>query len=158
MGANDIKASGSEEINFQHFKSDIEKCENCKFMIARDGKLKECNGKCYSCIFAKGGVGCHTQIIKWGLSKYEPKPIYKITAFEHEFLKQAYNRGCTDVEVPESKSIILLTQKIGKSSELTEPIGNDIFKLFSNFDKHRHSIKEILDNHEIMEEENNENN
>ena len=159
MGANE--ASVPEETNFQHYKNEMlnlyQTCPNGRIAFdKRKNKLCMCGDgdfHCDDCLFYDKDrfLGCREKAFLWGLSKYEePKSPYKITVFEYEFLKQAYNRRCTDIEVPESKSIILLTQKIGESSELTEPIGNDIFKLFSNFDNHRHNIKEILDNYEII--------
>lgn len=134
------------------------------FAVSKDRQNTaiSCAGfKCANCIFDEGDdCGCNFPRMKWLLSEYK-EPV-KVSGLEHELLKFWYESGCCYRYIARDSSgnLFLYVRRPTKKAEVWASIEwhkfisdfNDLFKFVKWEDEEPTSIKEVLDNCEVLED------
>lgn len=131
------------------------------FAVAKNNKtvVKMCLSlKCSDCLFKVSGSTCPLERIKWLLSEYK-EPI-KLTRLEHGILEYLLKKRQYRFVVRERNGIIYAYKsKPKKEADSWESLSlNNEFGLFNNLfqfvkweDENPTSIKEVLENCEVVE-------
>lgn len=117
---------------------------------------------CKNCIFTslKNGKNCLYNRFNWLLSEYK-EPV-KVSGLEHELLKFWYESGCCYRYIARDSSgnLFLYVRRPTKKAEVWASIEwhkfisdfNDLFKFVKWGDEEPTSIKEVLENCEVVED------
>lgn len=152
-------------INGEKYREEI--LNNCNGEFGLSNRIVKCTyEECASCVFSNlnnqgDHVGCSVRRIKWLLSEYK-EPI-KVSGLEHELLKFWYESGCCYRYIARDSSgnLFLYVKRPTKKAEVWASIEwhkfisdfNDLFKFIQWEDSEPTSIKEVLENCEVVEDE-----
>ena len=151
-------------LNAEKYREEILENSNVvsDFSMSKDKHaIKKCLGVCEDCFFHDLGDHCSNIKVKWLLSEYK-EPI-KLSRLEHELLKFIDNEGykyiardnCGGVlfRYPKkpTKNIYGEWGKGGICSDLR--MFNDLFQFVKWEDEEPKTIKDILDNCEVVEDD-----
>lgn len=150
-------------LNAERFKKEILEKSNVvfDFSISKDRHtIEKCLGVCDNCIFCNIGEHCSNVKVKWLLSEYK-EPV-KVSGLEHELLKFWYESGCCYRYIARDSSgnLFLYVRRPTKKAEVWASIEwhkfisdfNDLFKFVKWGDKEPTSIKDVLENCEVIED------
>ena len=148
-------------LNAEKFKKEILAMmdKNDRFAIDNKNVLRKCvDLKCSECLFGEGL--CYFERMKWLLSEYK-EPV-KVSGLEHELLKFWYESGCCYRYIARDSSgnLFLYVRRPTKKAEVWASIEqhkfisdfNDLFKFIQWEDSEPTSIKEVLENCEVVED------
>lgn len=147
-------------LNAEKFKEDLLKNSNVvsDFSISKDKHtIKKCLGVCRDCLFHEKGDHCSNIKIKWLMSEY--KESVKLTRLEYEVLKYFYKVKEYRYIVRSDNGLIWLSfdkpHKIRTMWASNKPFGpfplfGDLFKFVRLSDTEHTSIKDVLDNCEVV--------
>lgn len=149
-------------INAEKFKKEIRAMtdESTTFAFNADDPtvIRKCNDlDCHECLFNCGK--CFLERMRWIISEYK-EPV-KVSGLEHELLKFWYESGCCYRYIARDSSgnLFLYVRRPTKKAEVWASIEwhkfisdfNDLFKFVKWEDEEPTSIKEVLDNCEVVE-------
>lgn len=149
-------------LNAERFKEEINKYNN-EFGLADN--IVDCGTLgCRNCRFSRSNnsdgviIMCSTRKVKWLLSEYR-EPV-KVSGLEHELLKFWYESGCCYRYIARDSSgnLFLYVRRPTKKAEVWASIEwhkfisdfNDLFKFVKWEDEEPTSIKEVLENCEVV--------
>lgn len=149
-------------LNAERFKEEINKYNN-EFGLADN--IVDCGTLgCRNCRFSRLNnsdgviIMCSTRKVKWLLSEYK-EPV-KVSGLEHELLKFWYESGCCYRYIARDSSgnLFLYVRRPTKKAEVWASIEwhkfisdfNDLFKFVKWEDEEPTSIKEVLENCEVV--------
>lgn len=152
-------------LNAERFKEEINKHNN-GFGLADN--IVDCGTLgCRNCRFSRLNnsdgviIMCSTRKVKWLLSEYK-EPV-KVSGLEHELLKFWYESGCCYRYIARDSSgnLFLYVRRPTKKAEVWASIEwhkfisdfNDLFKFVKWGDEEPTSIKEVLENCEVVEDD-----
>lgn len=151
-------------LNAERYKNEILEKSNVvfDFSISKDRHtIEKCLGVCDNCIFCNIGEHCSNVKVKWLLSEYK-EPV-KVSSLEHELLKYWYESGCCYRYIARDSSgnLFLYVRRPTKKAEVWASIEwhkfisdfNDLFKFIQWEDSEPTSIKEVLENCEVVEDD-----
>lgn len=150
-------------LNAERFKKEILENSNVvsDFSISKDKHtIKKCLGVCGDCLFHEKGDHCSNIKIKWLMSEY--KESVKLTRLEYEVLKYFYKVKEYRYIVRSDNGLIWLSfdkpHKIRTMWASNKPFGpfplfGDLFKFVRLSDTEPTSIKDVLDNCEVVEDD-----
>ena len=158
-------------INAEKFKKEILENSNAvfDFSMSKDKHtIKKCLGVCDDCFFHEAGDHCSNIKVKWLLSEYK-EPI-KLTKFEHDILKYllndtGYRYIVRDKYYHEGDIFYLYIFKNRPREDSggwhsNDPYDRSQFYAFNNLfkfikweDKQPTSIKDVLDNCEVVDDD-----
>ena len=149
-------------LNAERFKKEILEKSNVvfDFSISKDRHtIEKCLGVCDNCIFCNMGEHCSNVKVKWLLSKYK-EPV-KLTRFEHDVLKYLIEKTQYRFIVREKSDNIYIYKRkpkkgIGAWDSSTGMLNLNVFINLFPFikweDEEPTSIKDVLDNCEVVED------
>lgn len=151
-------------LNAEKYKNEILEKSNVvfDFSISKDRHtIERCLGVCDNCIFCNMGEHCSNVKVKWLLSEYK-EPV-KVSGLEHELLKFWYESGCCYRYIARDSSgnLFLYVRRPTKKAEVWASIEwhkfisdfNDLFKFVKWEDEEPTSIKEVLENCEVVDDD-----
>lgn len=150
-------------LNAERYKNEILKNSNVvsDFSISKDKHtIKKCLGVCGDCLFHEKGDYCSNIKIKWLMSEY--KESVKLTRLEYEVLKYFYKVKEYRYIVRSDNGLIWLSfdkpHKIRTMWASNKPFGpfplfGDLFKFVRLSDTEPTSIKDVLDNCEVVDDD-----
>lgn len=153
-------------LNAEKYKNEILEKSNVvfDFSISKDRHtIEKCLGVCDNCIFCNIGEHCSNVKVKWLLSEYK-EPV-KLTRFEYDILKYLLEKTQYRFIARErNDTIYIYKRKPKKGSDAWEIIsGMQNLNLFINLfpfieweDSEPTSIKYVLKNCEMIDDESNE--
>lgn len=152
-------------INGEKYREEI--LNNCNGEFGLSNRILKCTyEECASCVFSNlnnqgDHVGCSVRRIKWLLSEYK-EPV-KVSGLEHELLKFWYESDCCYRYIARDSTgnLFLYAKRPTKKAEVWASIEwhkfiidfNDLFKFIQWEDSEPTSIKEVLENCEVVEDE-----
>ena len=156
-------------LNAERFKEEILNIVNDDFSLAvnknnPNGVYKCGSFPCSVCMFSKledGKVRCTKNKMNWLLAEYK-EPV-KVSSLEHELLKFWYESSCCYRYIARdlSGNLFLYVRRPTKKAEVWASIEwhkfisdfNDLFKFVKWEDEKPTSIKDVLENYEVIENE-----
>lgn len=154
-------------LNAERFKKEILENSNVvsDFSMSKDKHtIKKCLGVCKDCFFHEAGDHCANIKVKWLLSKY--KEVVRLSRLEYELLKYCLCENYEYIVRDEYGALCVFFSKPEKVNSVWEPYENNVnlepieklfFKKLFNFikcgDCEPTSIKDVLDNCEVVENE-----
>lgn len=148
-------------LNAERFKKEILEKSNVvfDFSISKDRHtIEKCLGVCDNCIFCNIGEHCSNVKVKWLLSEYK-EPV-KLTRFEQDVLKHLIEKTQYRFIVREKSDNIYIYKRkpkkgIGAWDSSTGMLNLNVFINLFPFikweDEEPTSIKDVLDNCEVVE-------
>ena len=148
-------------LNAERFKKEILEKSNVvfDFSISNDRHtIEKCLGVCDNCIFCNIGEHCSNVKVKWLLSEYK-EPV-KLTRFEQDVLKHLIEKTQYRFIVREKSDNIYIYKRkpkkgIGAWDSSTGMLNLNVFINLFPFikweDEEPTSIKDVLDNCEVVE-------
>ena len=153
-------------LNAEKYKNEILEKSNVlfDFSISKDRHtIEKCLGGCDDCIFCNIGEHCSNVKVKWLLSEY--KETIKLSRLEYEFLKYCLRENYEYIVRDECSALCVFSSKPKKMNFVwgpresmlrVESIPERFFKNLFNFikceDTEPRSIKDILENCEVVED------
>lgn len=154
-------------LNAEKFKEDILKNSNVisGFSISKDKHtIKKCLGVCGDCLFHEKGDHCSNIKIKWLMSEYK-EPV-KLSTLEHELLRHLYKKDYRYIAREKSERMFAYKGRpfkvFGHSWNIAhgEKLGflnlydfSYLFQFVNWEDEQPTSIKEVLNNCEVIDDE-----
>lgn len=150
-------------LNAERFKKEILENSNAvfDFSMSKDKHtIKKCLGVCDDCFFHEAGDHCSNIKVKWLLSEYK-EPV-KLTRFEHDVLKHLLEKTQYRFIVRERNDCLYIYKSNPKkeadswgSLSLNNELGlfNNLFHFVKWEDSEPTSIKAVLDNYVVIDDE-----
>lgn len=156
-------------INAERYRNEILNIINDDYSLAvnknNPNGVSKCGSfPCADCMFSKkenGKARCTRNKMHWLLSEYK-EPV-KVSSLEHELLKFWYESGCCYRYIARdlSGNLFLYVRRPTKKAEVWASIEwhkfisdfNDLFKFVKWEDEEPTSIKDVLENYEVIKDE-----
>lgn len=148
-------------LNAEKYKKEILENSNAvfDFSMSKDKHtIKKCLGVCDDCFFHEAGDHCSNIKVKWLLSEYK-EPI-KLSRLEYEFLKWIENEGYKYIVRDRENNLFIFKDAptkhrnywVSKSGYNPISLINNLFKFVQLSDEQPTSIKEVLENCEVVDD------